>query len=91
MVSQKCDPKNYRVERHISRLSLIVSEETGPKSHTFKNSIRRPAPAETIRDSICWYFQGSLMRKPRESVVSELGMHAIEYKRKVACFVGANW
>ena len=57
-----------------------VSEETGEKSHVQKQC-RRPAPAEIIRDSIL-ALAGKLDSEPRDSVVSELGMHAINTNGK---------
>ena len=47
----------------------------------FQKQYRRPAPAETIRDSLL-AVSGKLDWESRDSVVSELGMHAIESNGK---------
>ena len=47
----------------------------------FQKQYRRPAPAETIRDSLL-AVSGKLDGESRDSVVSELGMHAIESNGK---------
>ena len=57
-----------------------VSEGAGEKSQ-FQKQYRRPAPAETIRDSLL-AVSGKLDGESRDSVVSELGMHAIESNGK---------
>ena len=57
-----------------------VSEETGEKSHVQKQ-YRRPAPAETIRDSIL-ALSGKLDSEPRDSVVSDFGMYAVQTNGK---------
>ena len=47
----------------------------------FQKQYRRPAPAETIRDSLL-ALSGKLDGEPRDSVVSEFGMYAIESNGK---------
>ncbi|MFP6906660.1 MAG: DUF1553 domain-containing protein [Verrucomicrobiota bacterium] len=47
-----------------------------PGNVRLRHQNRRPAPAETIRDSIL-AIAGELDRKPRDSAVSQLGMFAI--------------
>ena len=56
------------------------SEETIQKVE-FQKQYRRPAPAETIRDSLL-AVSGKLDEESRDSVVSEFGMHAIESNGK---------
>ena len=57
-----------------------VSEETGEKSNVQKQ-YRRPAPAETIRDSIL-ALSGKLDCESRDSAVSDFGMHAVQTNGK---------
>ena len=56
------------------------SEETIQKVE-FQKQYRRPAPAETLRDSLL-ALSGKLDGESRESVVSEFGMHAIQSNGK---------
>ena len=48
-----------------------------PGNLLLRHQNRRPAPAETIRDSIL-AIAGELDRKPHDSAVAQLGMYAIE-------------
>ena len=48
-----------------------------PDNRDLRHQNRRPAPAETIRDSIL-AVAGKLDREPRQSVVEQLGMYAIQ-------------
>ena len=57
-----------------------VSEETGEKSNVQKQ-YRRPAPAETIRDSIL-ALSGKLDCESHDSAVSDFGMHAVQTNGK---------
>ncbi len=52
-----------------------------PDNALLRHQNRRPAPAETIRDSIL-AIADELDREPRESVVAQLGMYAIETSGK---------
>jgi hypothetical protein len=54
-----------------------TASENDPDNLLVRHQNRRPAPAETIRDSIL-AIAGELDRKPRNSVVSQLGNFAIE-------------
>ncbi|MDB4459040.1 DUF1553 domain-containing protein [bacterium] len=53
-----------------------TSSESDPDNVLLQHQNRRPVPAETIRDSIL-AIAGELDRKPRNSVVDQLGMYAI--------------
>jgi len=53
-----------------------TASEDDPDNVLLRHQNRRPAPAETIRDSIL-AIAGELDRKPRNSVVELLGMYAI--------------
>ena len=52
------------------------ASEDNPGNVFLRHQNRRPAPAETIRDSIL-AIAGQLDRQPRDSVVEQLGMYAI--------------
>ncbi|MDF1752272.1 MAG: DUF1553 domain-containing protein [Verrucomicrobiales bacterium] len=58
-----------------------TATEDDPDNLRLRHQNRRPAPAETIRDSVL-AIAGELDREPRESVVSQLGMYAIETSGK---------
>ncbi|MFP6901665.1 MAG: DUF1549 domain-containing protein, partial [Opitutales bacterium] len=58
-----------------------TASENDPDNLLVRHQNRRPAPAETIRDSIL-AIAGELDRKPRNSVVSQLGKFAIETSGK---------
>ena len=61
--------------------SAQTATEADPDNQQLRHQNRRPAPAETIRDSIL-AIAGELDRQPRESVVSQLGMYAIQTSGK---------
>ncbi|MFT5129411.1 MAG: hypothetical protein ACI8W8_003033, partial [Rhodothermales bacterium] len=54
-----------------------TATEDDPDNQHLRHQSRRPAPAETIRDSIL-AIAGELDREPRSSVVKPLGMYAIQ-------------
>jgi hypothetical protein len=58
-----------------------TASENDPDNLLVRHQNRRPAPAETIRDSIL-AIAGELDRKPRNSVVTQLGNFAIETSGK---------
>lgn len=58
-----------------------TASEKDPDNSLFKHQNRRPAPAETLRDSIL-AIAGELDRESRNSVVGPLGMYAIETSGK---------
>ena len=58
-----------------------TAAEDDPDNLQLRCQNRRPAPAETIRDSIL-AIAGELDRTPRDSVVELLGMYAIETSGK---------
>jgi hypothetical protein len=58
-----------------------TASENDPDNLFVRHQNRRPAPAETIRDSIL-AIAGELDRKPRNSVVTQLGKFAIETSGK---------
>jgi hypothetical protein len=58
-----------------------TASENDPDNLLVRHQNRRPAPAETIRDSIL-AIAGELDRKPRNSVVTQLGKFAIETSGK---------
>lgn len=54
-----------------------TAKDSDPDNLELSHQNRRPAPAETIRDSIL-AIAGELDRDPRQSVVEQLGMYAIQ-------------
>ncbi|MEM7010984.1 MAG: DUF1553 domain-containing protein [Verrucomicrobiota bacterium] len=58
-----------------------TKSDEDPDNSRFQHQNRRPAAAETIRDSVL-AIAGELDREPHESAVSQLGMYAIETSGK---------
>ncbi len=61
--------------------AVLASTEDDPENRRLQRQNRRPAPAETLRDSML-AIAGALDRERRESVVSQLGMYAIQTSGK---------
>jgi cytochrome c553 len=69
------------IRSHTYQQAALTADEDDPENLLLRRQNRRPAPAETIRDSIL-AIAGELDRKPRDSVVELLGMYAIETSGK---------
>ena len=75
---------NWSVKKLVRRIvqsrtyqqAARTASDGDPENSKLKHQNRRPAPAETIRDSIL-AIAGQLDPKPRKSVVQQLGMYAI--------------
>ena len=61
--------------------AVLATTDDDPENLRLKRQNRRPAPAETMRDSML-AIAGQLDRERRETVVAQLGMYAIQTSGK---------